>query len=165
MYKTQLDAQLILSIFRQHLHVSGVSRPIFRRYNRMYKTQHDAQLILSIFRQHLHVSGVSRPIFRRYNCMHTTVCTYYSFQMTVFGPGWIVPIQGSSDISAAPQCPFGLLRTGQLYYARLCLDGLSHVTQIYQTGIVCLVAELEQTMQNTKHKCYNNSTSAVYQPP
>lgn len=25
--KTQLDAQLILSTFRQHLHVSGVSRP------------------------------------------------------------------------------------------------------------------------------------------
>jgi hypothetical protein len=36
--KTQLDAQLILSIFRQHLHVSGVSRSIIRRYNRMYTT-------------------------------------------------------------------------------------------------------------------------------
>ena len=36
--KTQLDAQLILSIFRQPLHVSGVSRPIIRRYNRMYTT-------------------------------------------------------------------------------------------------------------------------------
>jgi len=34
--KTQLDAQLILSIFRQPLHVWGVSRPIIRRYNRMY---------------------------------------------------------------------------------------------------------------------------------
>jgi len=34
--KNQLDAQLILSIFRQRLHVSGVSRPIIRRYNRMY---------------------------------------------------------------------------------------------------------------------------------
>ena len=34
--KNQLDAQLILSIFRQPLHVSGVSRPIIRRYNRMY---------------------------------------------------------------------------------------------------------------------------------
>jgi hypothetical protein len=34
--KTQLDAQLILSILRQPLHVSGVSRPIIRRYNRMY---------------------------------------------------------------------------------------------------------------------------------
>jgi len=34
----QLDAQLILSIFRQPLHVSGVSRPIIRRYNRMYTT-------------------------------------------------------------------------------------------------------------------------------
>jgi len=29
--KNQLDAQLILSIFRQPLHVSGVSRPIIRR--------------------------------------------------------------------------------------------------------------------------------------
>jgi len=29
--KSQLDAQLILSIFRQPLHVSGVSRPIIRR--------------------------------------------------------------------------------------------------------------------------------------
>jgi len=31
--KTQLDAQLILGIFRQPLCVSGVSRPIIRRYN------------------------------------------------------------------------------------------------------------------------------------
>ena len=31
--KNQLDAQLIFTIFRQHLHVSGVSRPIIRRYN------------------------------------------------------------------------------------------------------------------------------------
>ena len=36
--KNQLDAQLILSILRQPLHVSGVSRPIIRRYNRMYTT-------------------------------------------------------------------------------------------------------------------------------
>jgi len=36
--KNQLDAQLILSVFRQPLHVSGVSRPIIRRYNRMCTT-------------------------------------------------------------------------------------------------------------------------------
>jgi hypothetical protein len=36
--KNQLDAQLILSIFRQPLHVSGVSRPFIRRHNRMYTT-------------------------------------------------------------------------------------------------------------------------------
>jgi len=36
--KNKLDAQLILSIFRQPLHVSGVSRPISRRYNCMYTT-------------------------------------------------------------------------------------------------------------------------------
>ena len=36
--KNQLDAQLILSIFRQPLHVSNVSMPIIRRYNRMYTT-------------------------------------------------------------------------------------------------------------------------------
>jgi hypothetical protein len=36
--KNQLDAQLIRSIFRQPLHVSGVSKPIIRRYNRMYTT-------------------------------------------------------------------------------------------------------------------------------
>jgi len=36
--KYQLDAQLILSIFRQPPHVSGVSRPIIRRYNSMYTT-------------------------------------------------------------------------------------------------------------------------------
>jgi len=35
--KNQIDAQLILSIFRQPLHVSGVSRPIIRRHNRIYK--------------------------------------------------------------------------------------------------------------------------------
>jgi len=34
--KPRLDAQLILSIFRQPLHVSGVSRPIIRGYNCMY---------------------------------------------------------------------------------------------------------------------------------
>jgi hypothetical protein len=36
--KNQLDAQLILSIFYQPLHVSGVSRPIIRRYSCMYTT-------------------------------------------------------------------------------------------------------------------------------
>ena len=36
--KIQLDAQLFLSIFRQPLYVSGVSRSIIRRYNRMYTT-------------------------------------------------------------------------------------------------------------------------------
>ena len=36
--ENQLDAQLILSMFRQPLHVSGVSRPIITRYNRMYTT-------------------------------------------------------------------------------------------------------------------------------
>jgi len=36
--KNQLDAQLILTIFRQPLDVSGVSRLIIRRYNRMYTT-------------------------------------------------------------------------------------------------------------------------------
>ena len=36
--KNQLEAQHILSIFRQNLHVSGVSRPIIRRYNSMYTT-------------------------------------------------------------------------------------------------------------------------------
>jgi len=36
--KNQLDAQLILSIFRQAVHISGISRPIIRRYNRMYTT-------------------------------------------------------------------------------------------------------------------------------
>jgi len=36
--RNQLDAQLILSIFRQLLHVSGVHRPIIRRYNGMYTT-------------------------------------------------------------------------------------------------------------------------------
>ena len=36
--KNQLDSQLILSIFCQPLHVSGVSRPIIRRYNRMCTT-------------------------------------------------------------------------------------------------------------------------------
>ena len=36
--KKQLDARLILSIFRQPLYVSGVSKPIIRMYNRMYTT-------------------------------------------------------------------------------------------------------------------------------
>jgi len=36
--KNELDAQLFLSIFRQPLHVSGISRPIIRRYNRMCTT-------------------------------------------------------------------------------------------------------------------------------
>ena len=36
--KKQLDAQRILSIFRQPLHVLGLSRPIIRRYNSVYTT-------------------------------------------------------------------------------------------------------------------------------
>ena len=36
--KNQLDTQVILSTFRQPLHVSGVYRPLIRRYNRMYTT-------------------------------------------------------------------------------------------------------------------------------
>ena len=36
--KNQPDAQLILRIFRQPLHVVGTSMPIIRRYNRMYTT-------------------------------------------------------------------------------------------------------------------------------
>jgi hypothetical protein len=36
--KSQLDAQLILSIFCQLLHVSGLSRTIIRRYKSMYTT-------------------------------------------------------------------------------------------------------------------------------
>jgi hypothetical protein len=36
--KNQLYAQLILSMFRQPLHVSGVSRSIIRWYNRVYTT-------------------------------------------------------------------------------------------------------------------------------
>ena len=36
--ENQLDAQLILSIFRQSVHVPGVSRPVIRRYSRMYTT-------------------------------------------------------------------------------------------------------------------------------
>ena len=36
--KNELDAQLILSIFRQRLQVSGASRPIIRRHNCMYTT-------------------------------------------------------------------------------------------------------------------------------
>jgi hypothetical protein len=34
--KSQLNAQLILSTFLQPLQVSGLSRPIIRRYNRTY---------------------------------------------------------------------------------------------------------------------------------
>ena len=42
--ESRLDARLFLSIFRQPLHVSGVSRPIIRRYNRMYTTMGTGQL-------------------------------------------------------------------------------------------------------------------------
>jgi len=36
--KNQLDAQLFVSILRQSVHVSGLSRPIIRMYKRMYTT-------------------------------------------------------------------------------------------------------------------------------
>jgi hypothetical protein len=36
--KIQHDAQLTLSIFRQPLHVLGISRPIIKRYNHIYTT-------------------------------------------------------------------------------------------------------------------------------
>jgi hypothetical protein len=45
--KKKLDAQLILSIFRQPLHVSGVSRPIIRKYNVCIQ---QSVLIIIIFR-------------------------------------------------------------------------------------------------------------------
>ena len=45
--KNQLDAQIILSIFRQLLHVSGVSRPIIRRYKHTYKTNSLLKKIIS----------------------------------------------------------------------------------------------------------------------
>ena len=63
------------------------------RNNRVKKSQLDAQLIFSILRQPRHVSGICRPIIRRYKRMYTTTGTYYSFQMTVCCPGWIVPTQ------------------------------------------------------------------------
>ena len=88
----QQNEQLILSIFRQPLHVSSVTRPIIRRYNRVFKKiatcysfrrlsvvlvgiQQNEQLILSIFRQPLHVSSVSRPIIRRYNRVFKKIAT------------------------------------------------------------------------------------------
>jgi len=36
--RNQVDTQLTPSTFRQTLHISGVSRPIIRRYNRMCTT-------------------------------------------------------------------------------------------------------------------------------
>jgi hypothetical protein len=42
--KKQLDAQL--SIFRQPLHVSGVSRPIIRRYNRFVPIHPGQQTVI-----------------------------------------------------------------------------------------------------------------------
>ena len=48
--KNHLDTQLILSIFRQPLHVSGLSRPIIRRYNRVYTTIGTYYSFIIIFR-------------------------------------------------------------------------------------------------------------------
>jgi len=44
--KNQLDAQLILRIFRQPLNVSGVSRPIIRRYSTTVCVQELVLIIL-----------------------------------------------------------------------------------------------------------------------
>jgi len=55
--KNQLDAQLILSIFRQHLHVSGVSRPFIRRYNHIY-IQHLVIVILFRWQNKLYIKLV-----------------------------------------------------------------------------------------------------------
>jgi len=81
--KNQLDAQPILSIFRQPLHVSGVSKPIIRRYNRMYTTvgTYSKYQLLYWNRQPLHVSAVFRPIIRRYNRVYTTIGTYNKYQL------------------------------------------------------------------------------------
>jgi len=59
--KNQLDAQLILSAFRQPPHVSGVSRPIIRRYNCMYTTIQSNQDNINL----------KRTIST--NCIHTVV--------------------------------------------------------------------------------------------
>jgi len=58
--KNQLDAQLILSIFRQPLHVSGISRPIVRRYNVGIQ-----QLVLII---------LFRWLYNKYQLLYTYGC-------------------------------------------------------------------------------------------
>ena len=45
--QNQIDAQFILSIFRQSLHVSGISTPIIRRYNRVYTRDSHLKRIIS----------------------------------------------------------------------------------------------------------------------
>jgi len=66
--KNQLDAQLILCIFRQPLHVSGVFRPIIRRYC----TTVCIQLVLILFRWLSVNSHLNRIISANY-CIHTVV--------------------------------------------------------------------------------------------
>jgi hypothetical protein len=74
--------------------ISYLQKPIIKCVK---KSQLDAQIILSIFRQPPYVSDVSLTIIRRYNRMYTTIGTYYSFQMIVCCPGWIVPIQSGQQ--------------------------------------------------------------------
>jgi hypothetical protein len=79
--KIQLDAKLILSVFHQTLQVSGVSRPIIRRYNRMYTA---VVLIMLSRRQSVVLFGLfqTKQEYRlssrqnnKYNCCIHTVAS------------------------------------------------------------------------------------------
>jgi hypothetical protein len=60
--KTQLYAQLILCIFRQPLHVSGLSRPIIRRYNRMH-TKFGTEVFINLTEVSLTLTVVFSVLF------------------------------------------------------------------------------------------------------
>jgi hypothetical protein len=84
--RNQLDAQfIILSIFRQPLHVLGVSRPIIKRYNRVYTT------IGTYYSSYM---TVCCPVWIGIYPLWMTVCCSiwirnYSLWMTVCCPVWI----------------------------------------------------------------------------
>ena len=67
--KYQLDAELILCIFRQPLHVSGVSRLIIRSYNCMYTT-----IVTYCWNNPTRTTdGLLQRIISTSCCMHTVV--------------------------------------------------------------------------------------------
>jgi hypothetical protein len=88
--KNQLDAQLILSICLQRLHVSGVSMPIIRRQNLMYTTigtYYSLQMTVVSIRLCLLMMGIDTPEkFKGWRNMLRISCAASWFFFTRLSP-------------------------------------------------------------------------------
>ena len=105
--KNHLDAQLILRIFHQPLHVSGVSRSIIRGYNPMYTTigtyysqvqpyVYNNWYVLVLFLGTTLCIQQLVLIIIRYNRMYKTIGTYYSQVQPYVYKNWYLLFLGTT---------------------------------------------------------------------